>query len=249
LQRFGKDVIGKHGEFLAGSIALEDGVCLIHTNANYLPTRSKVGTAAPNGDWEPGLYGYLLQSGRNARVVNWELEGEAALRSCEVAVLQDLGNEPSADLPQALERLAARGGQVVAFMDHALARGAGFRFEATTSTGPAATAFTWAGGGEFSQDKPEFLSRYALADERCESVLSAAGASAGFRCRWGRGRFTQIGAPIYKEFNSAQYAHLGDIRQRDALWRELGWSKAPRVAVAPMTPKVIAPKLTWNGAI
>lgn len=205
----GEKIVEPYGKLLAGAVEITDAVSLLKDSNSHAPSKF-VDSLKMNADWSGGLLGYLLQAGVNPKIHHWGLNENKELFQSKIIIHQDNGST-NPQLARSLKRFVEDGGMVVNFLDNSLAKAIGARFAKEVLNSNDFPSLSSETHSFKTSEGPLF--GYSI-DENCEAVLYASSRVVGYSCDIGKGKFVQIGALIYDEFNSDKYTWMNDISER-----------------------------------
>lgn len=232
LKTLGEKIIHPHQDFLSRSVNVYDSVAIVKDSASHAPS-SDLDSLLVASEWAGGLLGYLLNDGLNPRIFLGETSPSFAAPKL-LFHLDSGGSAPETDwkLKAALER----GQGLVNILGDASLRKLGVAVPAAAlparNSRVSLTYYVNAKGQLTSRGSADgrpmplagarpFYSYDLSGNENCQAMLYWNEAVVGYRCRIGVATVMQLGALIFDDYNSSDYANLTDPEGRRAFLRAL----------------------------
>jgi hypothetical protein len=230
LKLIGERVIQPYQDFLARAVEVNDDVGMVKDTYNHVPSPNRdINSLWASAEWSGGLLGYLMNSDVNPHILIGDLTPEKYFSKSKVLFHIDT----DLNSPRTLKILRDgfnRGQGIVNFLGSELSRHVGYDFStsrAANEDSEKLRAYITSDGRlgtkgqrgvqaiDFSSTGPVFAYDLASAPAKnCEGVLYYQDQVVGYKCRGNKGSFIQVGALIFNDYNSSNYAGLQEPVQR-----------------------------------
>ncbi len=221
LKEIGEKLIQPHGEWLGAAVELTDDVCLLKDQEQNIPSYlANIDNVEMNSTWESGLVGYLLQSGINPKIIHWELNSSAELKTCRMIIRQDSG-ETSTAMAFVLKKLTEEGRTLVNFLDDSLAQKMHLGFQSSSRSATEYFVHLDFKDRTFAARASPLFQYQQIENSNCQSIIFHDGVSVAYKCALGAGHFVQIGALFYDTYNSNDYGRTTDLAARTQILKSL----------------------------
>ncbi|MBC7540367.1 MAG: beta-galactosidase [Bacteriovorax sp.] len=241
LKEIGEQVIAPHQDFLARSLEVHDDVALIMDSTSHQPgPDANIPSVQATADWTGGLLGYMMNADINPRIIHGDLSNESSFLEAKVLVHLDTGLNAPRTLKM-IENSLFAGKTVINFLASEVPKSQGIDlpsivlFERGQSTNPAELTFYLNAKGQLqSAGKPNTKAykiqssnpvySYDLNSSQgkdCVGILYWQDKIVGYRCKRTNGSIVQIGALIFEDYNSSDYAKMTQPLERKLFMKGL----------------------------
>ncbi len=232
LKLIGERVIHPFENFLARSLAALDEVAIVKDNASHAPSPdSKISSVEASADWNGGLLGLLLNSNINPQILFSDISSGLSFQKVKALFHLDTGVNAT-ETTKVLKDSVRQGKIVINYLADDIAKNLGFGMPSKKLINPTnnKTSLVF-----YLDSKDQIISKkdsaaksleilssdplytYDLSAEEgknCEGILYYQSQIVGYRCKVGSSFFIQIGALLFKDFNSTYYGDLSDALQQ-----------------------------------
>lgn len=230
LKIIGEQVVAPNQDFLARSLEAFDEVALLKDSSAHAPTPLKnIPSVLASAEWNGGLLGYLMNADINPRILHGELSPFESLAKTKVLVHLDTGLNAKRSLKM-IESSLLSGNTVINFLASDVPKSLGIHFPSTLlferGQSPRSTSLVFyvdTQGQLKSSSEPNTTAvkiqssnpiySYDLnssSAKNCHGILYWKEHVVGYRCALSNGTFVQIGALLFEDYNSNDYAQLPD---------------------------------------
>ncbi len=232
LKMIGERVIHPYEKFLARSLAVVDDVAIIKDNASHVPSPdSKISSVEASADWNGGLLGLLLNSNINPQILFSDISPNNSYRNVRVLFHLDTGVN-AAETTKVLKESSKQGKTIINYLADDIAKNLGFGMPSkkiiNTTNNKTALVFHLDSKNQlvsksdsaskslevFSSDPIYSYDLGSSENKNCEGILYYQKQIVGYRCKIGNSFFVQIGALLFKDFNSIYYSDISDASQQ-----------------------------------
>jgi len=233
LKKIGEQVIAPYQNFLARSLEVHDNIALVMDSTSHRPgPELSIPSVQATADWTGGLLGYLMNADINPRILHGDLSSELSFSEAKVLVHLDTGlNDPRT--LKMLETSFLGGNLILNFLANQVPESLGIDLPSQLlfERGQASTAqlvyYINSKGQLRSNNEPETtrvqisssppIYSYdlnSIMNKDCQGILYWQDKVVGYRCKKEKGTFVQIGALIFEDYNSNNYASMTEPRER-----------------------------------
>ncbi len=233
LKMLGEKVLHPHQDFLARALEAQDNVAFVKDSSSHVPNgNNRLPSIPAESDWSAGLLGYLMNADVNPVILHGDLSPEGEFDH-KVLIHLDTGISAPRTL-DVLKKAWARGQTLVNFLADQVPESVGLSIDQQILSPQLLNQQTAAplrffinskgllsDGNEPDavaheiQDVPLYTYNLKPADHaHCEDLLFWQKQSVAYRCQTEHGTVFQVGANLFKDYNSNAYANLPSLIER-----------------------------------
>ncbi|HVK60241.1 MAG TPA: hypothetical protein VM432_01775, partial [Bdellovibrionales bacterium] len=237
LKWLGEKLFAPYADFLSSSVNVFDSIAIVKDSDSHAPSLdTKIDSLLAASDWTGGLLGFLLNEGVRPRVLHSEVSSAELFAQPRLLVHIDSGLSNPKTIAMMKKALASGQGILNFVSDQSLrAAGAnvadvvpeaqaGARKNLTFYLSPHGRLVNKHSKNAVAYEFPAQGPLYSYSIDQmpgCEGLLYQNDKVIGYRCQTERGVIMQIGALLFDDYNSSDYATLSSPLVRRTFLRGL----------------------------